>query len=97
MDKVDASESAVQRSVTILNRQGLHARPVLQFVDIANSFRAAITVCKDNQKVDGKSPMEMMLLEATQGTELRLIASGEDAAGALDALAALIERRFDED
>ena len=85
------------RDVVIKNRQGLHARPVMQFVDIANEYEAAISVRKGDQTVDGKSPMEMMLLEATQGTSLRLEAQGLDAAEAVEALTGLIERGFDED
>jgi len=85
------------RDVVIKNRQGLHARPVMQFVDIANEYEAAISVRKGDQTVDGKSPMEMMLLEATQGTSLRLEAQGLDATEAVEALTGLIERGFDED
>jgi phosphocarrier protein len=69
----------------------------MQFVDIANEYEAAISVCKGGQTVDGKSPMEMMLLEATRGTSLRLEAQGSDAAEAIEALTELIERGFDED
>jgi phosphocarrier protein len=69
----------------------------MQFVDVANEYEAAISVCKGDQTVDGKSPMEMMLLEATQGTTLRLEAQGLDATEAVEALTELIERGFDED
>jgi len=87
----------VQRDVTIVNRQGLHARPVMRFVDLASRFRAAISVKKGNQSVDGKSPMEMILLEATQGTKLTLAARGEDAEQAVESLCELVARGFDED
>lgn len=83
--------------LTIVNRQGLHARPVMQFVDLASQFESTITVGKDEVSVDGKSPMEMMLLEATCGTELRLTAHGVDAREAVDALADLVARKFEED
>jgi len=89
--------STKHREVTILNRQGLHARPVMQFVDLASQFGASISVSKGELQVDGKSPMEMMLLEATCGTELLLSAHGADAVEAVDALAALIAGKFDED
>jgi len=94
---MDRQSQVCCRDVVIRNRQGLHARPVMQFVDIANEYEAAISVCKGDQTVDGKSPMEMMLLEATQGTSLRLEAQGLDAAEAVEALTELIERGFDED
>jgi len=91
------ADKEVQRRVVIRNRQGLHARPVMQFVDLANQFSSAICVRKDQLEVDGKSAMEMMLLEATQGTELQLVAVGPDAPEAVAALAELVERGFDED
>jgi len=94
---MDRQSQACCREVVIKNRQGLHARPVMQFVDIANEYEAAISVRKGDQTVDGKSPMEMMLLEATQGTPLRLEAQGRDAAEAVEALTELIDRGFDED
>jgi phosphotransferase system HPr (HPr) family protein len=90
-------EQAVCRDVVIRNRQGLHARPVMQFVDVASQFESAISVCKGQQIVDGKSPMEMILLEATEGTSLRLTAEGADAAAAIEALAKLVESGFGED
>jgi phosphocarrier protein HPr len=86
----------VQRDVEVVNPQGLHARPVMRFVDLANQFRSGISVRKGNQAVDGKSPMEMILLEATQGTKLTLIAQGEDADAAVEALAGLVEAGFHE-
>jgi phosphocarrier protein len=85
------------REVTILNRQGLHARPVMRFVDLASQFSSSISVSKGDVQVDGKSPMEMMLLEATCGTKLLLSAHGADAVEAVDALASLIADKFDED
>jgi phosphocarrier protein len=87
----------LQREVTICNRQGLHARPVMQFVDTAAQFAADVRVQCNETIADGKSPMEMMLLAATPGTPLLLTARGDDAAKALDALADLIARKFDED
>ncbi|HSW44648.1 MAG TPA: HPr family phosphocarrier protein [Phycisphaerae bacterium] len=86
----------VSRTVTIPNEQGLHARPVMRFVDIANQFRSRILVKKGDRLVDGKNPMEMMLLEATKGTQLELVADGEDADNAVVALAALIQEGFGE-
>lgn len=84
------------RIVTIANEQGLHARPVMRFVDLAKQFQSRVLVRKGNYAVDGKNPMEMMLLEATHGTLLELLADGEDADGAVQALAALVENGFGE-
>ncbi len=84
------------RTVTVENAQGFHARPVMRFVDLAGQFQSNIRVKKGNRIVDGKNPMEMMLLEATQGTTLEILADGPDAAPALDALAALVKSGFGE-
>jgi len=89
----------VQTRVTIQNRQGLHARPVMSFVDIANRFTSGIRVGKGDQEqeVDGKSIMQMMQLFAGKGTELTIRANGPDAADALDQLTELVDGKFDED
>ncbi len=86
-----------QTTVTIVNKLGLHARPAMAFVDVANRFKAQITVRKDNQAVDGKSIMQMMMLAATQGTDLQIEAVGKDADDALKALAKLVKDKFDEE
>lgn len=88
--------AAVSKEVTIENEHGFHARPVMQFVDLANRYQSAITVAKSDQVVDGKCPMEIMLLEAVQGTRLRLTAEGPDAEEAIEALAKLIQSHFQE-
>jgi phosphocarrier protein len=84
------------RIVTVVNPQGLHARPVMRFVDLASQFEAQVRVKKGECIVDGKNPMEMMLLEASQGSTMELAADGPDAAGAVEALAALIASGFGE-
>lgn len=83
--------------VVIQNRLGLHARPAMAFVDVANGFKSDVFVHKGAQKVDGKSIMQMMMLSAGQGTELEIIAQGPDAAETLTALEALVNRMFDEE
>lgn len=85
-----------EAEVTISNPQGLHARPVMRFVDLASQFDSAVRIRKGKQVVDGKSPMEMMLLEATCGTKLRLEAEGPDAPAAIDALRGLVDDKFGE-
>ena len=60
----------------IVNRLGLHARPAMSFVDLASEYRSAVTVRKGDQEVDGKSIMQMMMLAATQGTELEIVCEG---------------------
>jgi len=87
----------VQTNVTIINRLGLHARPAMAFVDAANAFTADIRVKKGEQDVDGKSIMQMMMLAATQGTKLVVLAKGSDAEAAVAALRELVDRKFDEE
>lgn len=80
--------------VTIVNRLGLHARPAMAFVDAAMGFASTITVKRGDQVVDGKSIMSMMLLAATQGTDLEIIAEGPDAAAAIAGLKQLVDSGF---
>ncbi len=87
----------MDRTIKISNKLGLHARPAMQFVDLANPFRSNIRVWKGDQCVDGKSIMHMMMLAAGEGTGLKLEAEGDDAAGALDALERLVNAHFGED
>ncbi len=89
----------VSTKVVIVNRLGLHARPAMCFVDAANPFKSNITVCRagSGTPVDGKSIMQMMMLAATKGTELEIVAEGDDAQAACDALRSLVEKGFDED
>ena len=83
------------QEVQIVNRQGLHARPATQFVEAANRFVSRVTVLKDDKRVNGKSVMEMMLLDAEQGTTLQIEAEGEDAEECLLALVDVV-KHFDE-
>jgi phosphocarrier protein len=84
------------RTLTIVNQKGLHARAAAKFVKLAGQFAAEVTVVKGDMNVAGTSIMGLMMLAAGPGTEIELRASGADAAAALAALAALVERRFDE-
>jgi len=94
---VEATGQMVTVAVTIQNRLGLHARPAMAFVDVANQFKCDIKVSKAGHSVDGKSIMQMMMLAATQGTVLQIEAKGPDAPQAADALKQLVDRKFDEE
>ncbi|MFQ5490628.1 MAG: HPr family phosphocarrier protein [Phycisphaerae bacterium] len=93
---VDAESNQAETVVRIVNQAGLHARPVMAFVDLANTYQASLCVSKGECRVDGKSPMEMMLLEAPQGTELHLVATGADAQDLVADLAKLVAGGFGE-
>ena len=92
--------TAVSRDIIIANSLGLHARPAMQFVDVANTFESQITVFRDGPDpitADGKSVMQMIILEATCGTSLRVEAEGPDAEAAVAELARLVEDKFGEE
>ena len=80
----------------IKNRFGLHARPATDFAQAANGFESDVTVRVEDEEADGKSVMELMMLAATQGTEIEVLCKGPDAKDALDHLADLVARGFDE-
>ena len=88
------------RDIVISNKLGLHARPAMQFVDLANQFKSDVKVISSGEEpaeVDGKSVMQMMTLAAVEGTPLKIIADGEDAEAAVCELAKLIEDKFGEE
>ncbi len=86
----------VERSVQILNKNGLHARPAAEIVKISGKFQSEITLVRDGMEVNGKSIMGVMMLAAECGSTIVLRADGTDADAALDALAALIQNKFGE-
>ena len=86
----------LQRSVTIINKLGLHARAAAKFVTVASSFSSEIDISKDGQKVNGKSIMGVMMLAASRGTELIIMVNGNDETEAADSLESLVAERFGE-
>lgn len=86
-----------QREFTIQNKLGIHARPAAQFVKTASRFSSEVRVEKDGEEVDGKSIMGLMMLAAGHGSVISVAAEGSDADAALEALADLIGRKFEED
>ncbi len=88
------SNSPVQRVVVVPNKQGMHARPAELFVRRAQQFQAKIEIVRDGYRIEAKSIMNLLMLGATQGTELTLEAEGEDAQAAVDTLAEVVEKEF---
>ena len=86
-----------EKNIVIVNKLGLHARAAAKFVTLASTFASNIQLAKDGQQVNGKSIMGVMMLAASQGTELKLIADGQDESEAIQRLSELIEHRFGED
>jgi len=86
----------MRRTLRIKNKLGLHARAAAQLVSLASGFKSEVTILKDGESVNGKSIMGLMMLGASQGTDIEVDAEGEDAAEALDAIGALVDARFNE-
>ena len=86
----------VERSVQIVNKNGLHARPAAEIVKAASKFKSEITIVRDELEVNGKSIMGVMMLAAEFGATLTIRANGPDAQQAVDAIAELIAQRFGE-
>jgi phosphocarrier protein len=86
----------MERTLTIVNTLGLHARAAAKLVTLAGKFKCDIRAIKDGREVSGKSIMGVMMLAAAKGSRITLRAEGPDAAQALDALEALVARKFDE-
>lgn len=81
---------------TIVNALGLHARAAAQLVKLANRFRCDIYLSKDEQEVNGKSIMGVLMLAATRGSDILVRTEGEDAEPALAAIGELIRNGFGE-
>ena len=89
-------EARVEKTVEIVNRAGMHARPAAELVKLAGSFASEIRLEKDGLEVNGKSIMGVLMLAAERGSQLRISADGDDAADAVEALAGLVGRGFGE-
>lgn len=76
----------IEKTVTIMNDQGLHARPAALFVQIAAKYNAKITVKKDSERVSGKSIMGILMLAAQRSTQITIEADGDDAEAAIGEL-----------
>jgi len=86
----------MDRTVTIVNKLGLHARAAARFVTLASSFSSEVKLGRNGQEVNGKSIMGVMMLAASKGTDIRLITEGSDEHEAIEKLTELIENRFGE-
>jgi phosphocarrier protein HPr len=81
---------------TIVNKMGMHARPAAQFVKRASKFECEVWVEKDDEQVNGKSIMGLMMLAAGQGAKLTITTEGQDAESAIQELGRLIQCGFDD-
>lgn len=87
----------IERELRVANRLGLHARATAKLVQLLSGYRCEATLSARGRQVNAKSIMGVMLLAAGHGSTVVLRVEGDDEAAAADAVAALFERRFDED
>jgi phosphocarrier protein HPr len=85
-----------ERSVQIVNKHGLHARPAAEMVKTASRFQSDITIARDDLEVNGKSIMGVMMLAAEYGASIVVRADGPDAEAAVEAISVLVASRFGE-
>ena len=86
----------VRRTMTIVNKLGLHARAAAKLIDLASGFESRIRMYRDGREADAKSIMQVMMLAASKGTDLEVAAQGPDAAEAVAAIERLVVGRFGE-
>ncbi len=86
----------IQQPVTIINKLGLHARAASKLVNLTSQYASAVFITKNTYRINAKSIMGVMMLAASQGTELMLEIDGIDENDCLHALIELIENRFEE-
>ncbi|HEY7861558.1 MAG: HPr family phosphocarrier protein [Gemmatimonadales bacterium] len=86
----------MERTVEIVNRNGLHARPAAEIVKLSSKFQCEITMVRDDLEVNGKSIMGVMMLAAEFGSTLLVRANGPDAEQAVNAIAELVAAKFGE-
>ena len=87
----------LQQTVTIKNKLGLHARAAAKLVNTAGRFESSVQLKNERKSADAKSIMGIMMLAASQGTELELTVEGEDETEALESVVSLIDNLFGEE
>ena len=91
------SANKVSKTVTVVNKLGIHARPSAVFAKTANKFKSDVFVEKDGETINAKSIMGLMMLAAGPGSKLLIIAQGPDADAAVKAIEQLIADKFGEE
>ena len=86
----------IRRTLEIVNKLGLHARAAAKLIELASGFESRISIRSDDREADAKSIMRVMMLAASKGARIEVVAQGADAAEAVDAIERLVAGRFDE-
>ena len=87
--------AAIRKQLVVKNKQGLHARPAALFVQVANKFDSRITIRHEEEEVNGKSIMGILMLGAEKGSTIIIEADGEDAQTAVAELEKLLSNEED--
>jgi phosphocarrier protein HPr len=97
MEKSDPAAAATHtKELFVQNKMGIHARPAAMIVRVTNKFKSEVFVEKDDEQVNGKSIMGLMMLAAAKGSKVKFIATGDDAPQMLVELESLFAKKFDE-
>jgi len=86
-----------EKTVTVLNRAGVHARPSALIVQATKNFKCSIHFEKGNERINAKSIMGVITLGASYGTKIKIIADGEDEKEAVEIIVNLFESKFEEE
>ncbi|MCC2617855.1 HPr family phosphocarrier protein [Aestuariibacter halophilus] len=87
----------IEKTLTIINKLGLHARAATQLVKLAQQYDAEITLIQGDKQASASSVLGLMMLESHQGKSVKVISEGPDAEPAMSAIETLIVERFNED
>ncbi len=96
MEKNDTTAKTATKELLVQNKMGIHARPAAMIVRVTNKFKSEVYVEKDEEQVNGKSIMGLMMLAAAKGSTVKFVATGPDAEQMLADLEALFAKKFDE-
>ena len=97
MEKITtAAAKTLTKELLVQNKMGIHARPAAMIVRVTNKFKSEVYVEKDEEQVNGKSIMGLMMLAAAKGSTVKFVATGADAEQMLAELEALFAKKFDE-
>lgn len=88
---------SIEKTMTIVNKLGLHARAATQLVQLANQFDAKIVLKKEDKEADANSVLGLMMLESHQGEQVTVVVDGDDAQAAMAAIEQLIAGKFNEE
>ncbi len=83
--------------MTIINTLGIHARPAAMIVKVAGKYKSTVVITKDGIEANGRSIMDILMLEAEKGSKINIIVDGEDERDVFDAVVELVNRGFDEE